>query len=388
MPPSSTSAAAKPLAFNDEEVKKLREFAEDGGLILGNADCVSPGFSKSFIESGRQAVPQVRVPRTAPQPPHLHRRELQARSSGRTKPRLTGLSNGVRELMLLVPDADPSKELAGPLRRHPALDIYQFGFDIFQYTGGSLNFTATRPDPYIVHARPQASRCRKTARSSSSGWPSMKTPTPSRAAGDGWPTSSTTRPRSTSCSSRPSSATASSKAPRSPTSPAPPASSSTPRRRRSCEDFVDDGGTLIVDAAGGSTDFADSAEKALAAIFGGRPGDFGAILPPTTHVYRLNGAKIEQFDYRRYCRGKLNGHLNVPRIRGLEEGDRIQVFYSSEDLSAGLVGQPTDGILGYDSDTATNLMRNMVLYLRASATKPWSPPPVRESDGIGPAASG
>jgi hypothetical protein len=99
----------------------------------------------------------------------------------------------------------------------------------------------------------------------------------------------------------------------------------------------------------------------LAALFGGAQGNFGTILPPTHDVYKLNGAKIDRFDYRRYCRGRINGHLNVPRIRALEEGGRTQVFYSAEDLSAALVGQPTDGILGYDSDTATNLMRNMVL---------------------------
>ena len=41
---------------------------------------------------------------------------------------------------------------------------------------------------------------------------------------------------------------------------------------------------------------------------------------------------------------------------------RIGVFYSAEDISAGLVGEPVDGILGYDPDSATSLMEHMILY--------------------------
>ena len=41
---------------------------------------------------------------------------------------------------------------------------------------------------------------------------------------------------------------------------------------------------------------------------------------------------------------------------------RPAVFYSPEDLTAGLVGQPVDGIFGYAPESATPLMRNMLLY--------------------------
>ena len=41
--------------------------------------------------------------------------------------------------------------------------------------------------------------------------------------------------------------------------------------------------------------------------------------------------------------------------------NRPAVYYSRLDLSAGLVGQPTDGIKGYDADTATAIMTNLVI---------------------------
>ena len=56
------------------------------------------------------------------------------------------------------------------------------------------------------------------------------------------------------------------------------------------------------------------------------------------------------------------GKLKAPRVYGIMRGDRIAVFYSREDLSAGMVGEPVDGIVGYSPQSATDLLRNIVLY--------------------------
>jgi hypothetical protein len=44
---------------------------------------------------------------------------------------------------------------------------------------------------------------------------------------------------------------------------------------------------------------------------------------------------------------------------------RTRVFYSAEDLSEGLVGQPIDGIYGYSPQIATSLMANLLTYAAA-----------------------
>ncbi len=62
-----------------------------------------------------------------------------------------------------------------------------------------------------------------------------------------------------------------------------------------------------------------------------------------------------------YARQRL-GQLKGPQIRAIEEGDRAVLFYSREDLRAGMVGQSIDGIIGYSPATATAIMRNLVLY--------------------------
>ena len=71
------------------------------------------------------------------------------------------------------------------------------------------------------------------------------------------------------------------------------------------------------------------------------------------------GAKIEKFNYRAFARRNV-GRLRDPRIKAIEVKGRPAVFFSREDLSGGLVGQAVDGIIGYDPDTATEIMRNIL----------------------------
>jgi hypothetical protein len=47
---------------------------------------------------------------------------------------------------------------------------------------------------------------------------------------------------------------------------------------------------------------------------------------------------------------------------GVMAGERVGVFFSEEDLTAGLVGYASRSCDGYDPDSAFELMRNIVLY--------------------------
>ena len=59
------------------------------------------------------------------------------------------------------------------------------------------------------------------------------------------------------------------------------------------------------------------------------------------------------------------------------------MFYSREDLSGGLVGEPVDGIVGYDPATATAIMRNILLYASVDGNPAaqccWSPTPQKSN---------
>jgi len=72
--------------------------------------------------------------------------------------------------------------------------------------------------------------------------------------------------------------------------------------------------------------------------------------------------KPDQILYRSFAR-PLIGKQNEPRLCGVSiSGGRIGVFFSREDLSAGLAGEQVDGVFGYDPQVAAQLMRSMILY--------------------------
>jgi hypothetical protein len=77
------------------------------------------------------------------------------------------------------------------------------------------------------------------------------------------------------------------------------------------------------------------------------------------------GFSADSIAYRSFARDILLRNARQPRLRGITFGKRIGVFYSREDLSAGLVGQAVDGVYGYEPQAATDLMTAMLLYATA-----------------------
>jgi hypothetical protein len=164
-------------------------------------------------------------------------------------------------------------------------------------------------------------------------------------------------------------------------------------QRDELKHFVENGGTLIIDAAGGSSAFADSMDSELPQIFGAAAvKGLADPLPPDHMLFTAPDYKIDQIKYRTYARLRLTGNAQIPRIRGIAmTGGRIGVFYSREDLIAGAVGEPVDGVIGYDPKVAAKLLANMIVYAEtggkpptAPSSRPSSPPPAAESSPPAP----
>jgi hypothetical protein len=135
-------------------------------------------------------------------------------------------------------------------------------------------------------------------------------------------------------------------------------------QRKELKSFVEDGGTLIIDSAGGSVVFADSAEAELKAMFGeAAVTGLAAPLPKTHALFAAMTWQPKDILYRAYARQKIVGNQTEPRLRGIATtAGRIGVFFSREDLSAGLVGEAVDGIVGYEPRVSARLMQSMILY--------------------------
>jgi hypothetical protein len=122
--------------------------------------------------------------------------------------------------------------------------------------------------------------------------------------------------------------------------------------------FVQSGGTLLVDAAGGNTEFAESAKQLLQKLFtAGQP--LPEPLPSTDPLFKTAGPN-QHVGYRQFGRAVLGG-IKTPQLIAIKINGRNAVYFSREDLSAGLVGESVDGIIGYDPATATDIVSDIVL---------------------------
>jgi hypothetical protein len=354
-------AGNEPLKLRDADKAKLKQFVQEGGLIFGNADCANKAFADSFRKLGGELFADYEF-RELPDQHPIYTNEQYTRAKWKSKPSVLSLGNEVRELMILIPQADMAKwwqlQVVGGKD-----EAWQLPADVFFYAVDKHNLRF-RGETYTIarNNSTKATRSLKLARIKCAGnWD----PEPA-----GWKRMSNLLHNKNKLDVE--------------VTPITPGSdkldaklahlTGTARfkfdesQRNALKAFVDGGGVLVVDAAGGSTAFAQSAESELASMF----TEPLKQLPPEHPVFTAGGLKAPPIKYREYAQKVLGSLKDVPRLQGIERNGRVVVFYSKEDLTAGLVGQPVDGIVGYTPATATDLMQRIVLYAESSKPHPAS----------------
>jgi hypothetical protein len=345
-----------PPKLTSKDQATLREFIENGGLVFGHADGNSAGFSEGFRKLGEAMFPGHQF-RVLPADHPIYVAENFPRANWSTKPALEGMSNGIRELMLLVPTGDPAKVWQAQAFPNIKKDVFgQMMIDIVLYASDQeglrqrgQTYLLTRDDSI------QATRTLKIARLQHAGnWD----PEPG-----GWRRLGIAmhNDRQIDLDVHP-------------VDPVTGTLDSTfgaahlavldkvslsPAACKTIHDYVDGGGTLVVDVAGGAGIDRSQADALLAKIFPEAPRPLPQ-LPLDNAVYSA-GDSIKEVDYRHYARTIL-GKSNAPRLRGWIRDGRVAVIYSPDDISAGLVGQQMGGILGYTPQSATKLMENILSY--------------------------
>ena len=340
-------SGAEAPKFTNAEVSKLREYVNQGGVILSEAACGKAGFNVGMRNVYARMFP---LRRLKPLPADHPIRNLHFRIADDRK--LLAVTNGVRLLAIHSP-ADLSRpwQLDDPAGH---ADAYRLAANVYFFvTGrGSLRrrgvshwpvareFTPVEtlklaPVRYAGDYQPEPLAWRRFAVLMGNrhrlkvelSEPLAITELDSAA----WPVAAMTGTGKFSF---------------------------TAEERDALRKYFADGGTLIVDAAGGSKAFADAAEKELALVLPeGQPGRLSADHP----IFTRAGPAIEKVAYRKAVQAGASPPTR-PRLRVIVHDGRIAVVFSREDLTAGLVGYPCWGLRGYTPESSFQIMRNLLLY--------------------------
>ncbi len=337
------------LRLSDEDKQILKEYVEQGGLIFGHADCGSSAFASSFRQLGQELFPKYEF-RLLPDDHPIHTINYQRRN-WRNPPQLLGLNNGARELMVLAATGDPGRawQMLAVGGNEPAWEMIA---NLYLYAT-DRDIARKRGDTHLIEKNDKIKPSSKiaVARLEHSGnW----NPEPG-----GWVRLANYMHNqhrveltlSTVQLGQPIEAKIAHLTGTEPLQ-------LTDDQKTALKAFIEGGGTLVVDATGGSSAFASSIEAVLAELF---PESKLELIPPDHAVFSPGGKPIENISYRTAARQML-GNLDGPRLRGLKIGNRLGVIYSREDLSAGLVGQRVAGIVGYTPETASALMSAILLH--------------------------
>ena len=355
-------SGSEAVKLDDAAKDKLRQYARGGGMILAHADCGSRLFANTARKLGGELFPGFEFRELPAEHPVYTARY--PRAKWKTKPAVLGLSNGVRELMLIVPQSDPGKawQLNTVGGNEP---FWQLAANVVSYAAGERGLRY-KGDTHLVEADPGAKTTRtiRVARLSykgnwdpePGGWSRLRNILRN---GDG--IDLVVKPVALGAGTLDGHDVAHL------TGTAKLALD--PAAEAQLKTFVEGGGTLVVDAAGGGETFASSVEAELRDLVAGGKLE---TLPPGHPLYA--GKDPLKVAYRAAAQKALTGKTDAPRVKAVIVRGRPAVVFSREDLSAGLVGQPVGGVLGYSPESATELMRRIVLNgARSGAPAPKSP---------------
>ena len=355
------SGAAAPR-FSQADVAKLRAYALKGGLILSEAAWSSPAFNLGMQKAYRRIFPDLE-----PAPIDPDHRIFQAHAELSRPMKLLGVSNGVRLLAVHSPS-----DLSRPWQANAynsRIDPFRLAANIYFHATdfGSLRQPAVDARPWHPVPRPETSK--RTIRVALLTHEGNANPEPLAYT---HLAAMMAERCATELDFSPPIQIAELPAKTFPVAVVTGTQSFTlsPPARRALREFLNAGGLLIADAAGGSDDFDKAARAQLLTLLDDSEPQV-ARLAATSEIYTLENMSIDEVTYRRAARAKY-GRDRRPRLLAVSVDNRPAVIYSRDDLTAALVGYRGHNVRGYAPESAFALMRNLLIYA-ATRDKPSQP---------------
>ena len=347
-------SGSKKFTLTDAEVGKLRTFIQQGGSIFSCTECQGRGFRDSIRKLYKRMLPEYEM--TPCQPGH---KIYDVHFKLRGRPRFEIISNGVRPLVVHSDDDLPlawqfKKVATARTQFEGPANAFMYVTDKGHLRGRGVSHWPEKPETYTV----------RTVKLARLKFPGAFDPEPlayERFA----------RLMRRDCQTRvdlvgpigikdlPASGAKIATLTGVGSFKLPVADV------KALKGWVAAGGTLVIDAMGGSRPFHDSAVATLRAMYDTPL----ATLAPGSPIYQLPGFAIKRVGYRHgAAAGGAAGR--TPAVRTVIIDSRPAVLYSREDISAALLGIPASTIDGYDTASAFALMRNFVLQAAGVKPKP------------------
>lgn len=335
------------LALKPETKALLKKYVDHGGLILAHADTGSDAFAKSVLELGGELF-KPHEWRELPESHPLYTNQNYKLASMKTRVPLRGISNGARELMLLIPNGDPARvwQLRNANNR---VEAWQTAANILSYAVDKNNYY-TRGETWLAPV--PAKKPTKTIAVAQLQYDGVWNPEPE----------ALTQLSNYLANKKGASIEVKTVEAGKPIEGAKlllvsgtRAFALTDEARAAIRAFTDKGGTVLFEATGGSGEFASSAELEINRIYN---------VPPSLvkRDHPIYGADLK-VEYRPFNILSVGNPL-APALRGVEKDGRFHALLSREDLSAGWLGVPTDGIVGYKPDSARAIMAQVLTSLK------------------------
>jgi len=356
--PVAYLASSEPISLTTQQQQSLKHYLDMGGLLVTSPDHGSSTFSKSIRQLAKDMYPQYTVKRM-PTDHAMFRSWHRLTNTGNQ--RVFSLSNGARELMIM---ADRDWGFAFQADKEPGKSIaWKIGTNIFAYATDKGVLNNRLISPYDMKAKRPPTGQMTVGRARYEGnWlpePAAWVPLSNYIFNRTGLDISTTAPDDDRALDL---------------SEIGPSDLKLihltgtgvvelgPSQLTAIKQYVQRGGTILVETVGGHGDFSRSVERQLVDLFDNRAVPLTEGDPIISGSGLPNGYDSRRALYRRYAVLTLNLDPKPHFSAFLNEQDRPMVILSHEDLSLGMLGCRHWDIMGYQPKSARQIMTNIVQW--------------------------
>jgi len=341
--------------FTPEDIAKIKRFIDAGGMVFSTSDGSSEEFTAAIRKSAAAVVDNKYEMRELPRDHVIYSQAMAVKVAN--PPRMLAMSNGVREVWVHSP-----VDMGAAWHRHAYASeaMFQVPTNIYFYATGKASPRNKLQSLVVNTTGAKASKTLGLARISYGGnwdpepgaWPRMAK-LALRDFGTDVPITAVKPaeldPKKTPLAVMTGTARF----------------TLSPDEIQQLKTYLDNGGTLLADATGGSPGFTESFLDLVKNLSTQATLEHIPATDPLYHDLQDHSSDHSgQLVQYRKAWLMANGMAREGKLLGLKKDGRWSVIFSAEDLTHGLLGTNTWGVLGYAPDTAQEIARGIIESLR------------------------